>query len=83
VNAAVHPGVVECGVRDAPMVAHSKRPASDGMLDIAECKRLKQEDQSKKSDLLHSSAAEPIFTQSSRMQRHLVNSLYYAYFSYL
>jgi hypothetical protein len=52
VNAAVQLGVVECGVRDAPMMDHNKRPASDGMLDIAECKRLKQEDQitSKKDD---------------------------------
>jgi hypothetical protein len=83
VNAAVQPGVVECSVRDAPMTDHNKRPASDGMLDIAECKRLKQEDQSKKSDLLHCSALELIFTQSSCMQRHLVNSLYYVCSSYL
>jgi hypothetical protein len=55
-NADVQPGVKECGVRDAPMVDHNKRPASDDMLNTIECKRLKQEDQSKNSDLRHYSA---------------------------
>jgi hypothetical protein len=62
-NADVQPGVKECGVRDAPMVDHNKRPASDDMLNTIECKRLKQEDQSKNSDLRHYSATELFFQE--------------------
>jgi hypothetical protein len=62
-NADVQPGVKECGVRDAPMVDHNKRPASDDMLNTIECKRLKQEDQSKNSDLRHYSATELFFSR--------------------
>lgn len=50
-NAAAQPGVMESGIRESPNMDHNKRPASNGLLDIVECKRLKQEDQSKNSDL--------------------------------
>ncbi|KAK3150852.1 hypothetical protein QOZ80_3AG0238610 [Eleusine coracana subsp. coracana] len=53
-NAAVQQGVMECGVREAPKIDHNKRPASNGLLDIVECKRMKQEDQitAKKDDCI-------------------------------
>ncbi|TVU47953.1 hypothetical protein EJB05_07571 [Eragrostis curvula] len=44
-NAAAHPGVIESGASQAPMIDHNKRPSSIDLLDIVECKRLKQEDQ--------------------------------------
>ncbi|XP_062216420.1 uncharacterized protein LOC133916661 isoform X2 [Phragmites australis] len=44
-SAAVQPSLTESGVREALMMDHNKRPASDDMPDIVECKRLKQEDQ--------------------------------------
>lgn len=43
--------LVPSAVKETPIVDHNKRPASSDMLDIVECKRLKQEDLSNDSIL--------------------------------
>jgi len=48
VNASSQSPLVASGVKEAPTVDHNKRHASSDMTDIVECKRQKQEDQSKK-----------------------------------
>ena len=47
VNASSQSPLVASGVKEAPTVDHNKRHASSDMTDMVECKRQKQEDQSK------------------------------------
>ena len=47
VNASVQSPLAANGVKEAPAVDHNKRHASSDMTDMVECKRQKQEDQSK------------------------------------
>ncbi|ONL94938.1 uncharacterized protein [Zea mays] len=59
------------GVKETPIVDHNKRPASSDILDIVECKRLKQEDQIVTKEDNHTSAEEefhdyPTYTTCER-----------------
>lgn len=45
-NLTVQSPLVPSDMKGTPVVDHNKRPASSDILDIVECKRLKQEDQS-------------------------------------
>ena len=47
VNASSQSPLLASGVKEAPTVDHNKRHASSDMTDMVECKRQKQEDQSK------------------------------------
>ncbi|XP_021306516.1 uncharacterized protein LOC110431637 [Sorghum bicolor] len=70
-NPTVHSPLVPSGVKETPIVDHNKRPASSDMLDIVECKRLKQEDQIVTKEDNHTSAVEdfreyPTYTTCER-----------------
>jgi hypothetical protein len=78
-NPTVHSPLVPSGVKETPIVDHNKRPASSDMLDIVECKRLKQEDQSNNS-ILPLPVNKLVFPESLCMQRQLDNVLVFLLF---